>query len=462
MSGSTSHFDQRVTQTRLGSWWSAGSAVQSGVHLDTFLIRRLRDYEARYRHSHYPLLFEVAIVHGHLNRITNASYDTAWEQLRDDPSDEGTSGRFQSLSEIEEITRDQQELDEEDARLRANLLTIRESQEALQDEAVDAIGQGRMPGPTTASRLGRCRPRPRLSFPWMPVLGYTAIAAMTMVESYQLVLPMLDSIGIDTTRLASAWTDNPLGVLGGAGFALAASAGLFFLWYLILRSAGTLLRSVDSEAPGLILRQGAGLFFLCCGLLTGTFFIANLRHGMADGVTDFLGAPGMGNSVFLFLTLLVPFASAYVHHRTSQSACWQARADIIAAQQQWEREEEERLVPAETLADRMSLIQQRRTWIEQQRTQLRTKRSRLAERAQTAQQQREARLEEARSLTEAYARTLLSALEQDRYYFLRQAQRSKALHLLSDEPQCHTQAGSTAHRQSFRPLLTAGRNGHGS
>jgi hypothetical protein len=459
MSGSPSHFDERVRQSRFGSWWSAGSAVQSGVHLDTFLIRQLRYYEARYRHSHYPLPSEVVIVHGHPVQVTNHAYDTAWEQLRDDPTDGGTNGLFQSLSEIEEITRDQQELDEEDARLRDNLLTIREKLEALQDEVVDAIGTGRMPGPTTTSRRGRCRPR--LPFLWMPVLDYTAIAAMTMVETYQLALPMLDSTGVDTTRLSSAWTENPLAVLGGAGFALAASAGLFFLWYLVLRSAGALLKSVDSGAPGLIVRQGAGLFFLCCGLLTGTFIIANLRHGMADGVTEFLGAPGMGNNVFLFLTLLVPFASAYLHHRASQSACWQARSDTIAAQQQWEREEDERLVPHETLADRMSLIQQGRTWIEEQRTQLRTKRSLLADRAQAAQQQREARLERARHSTEAYARTLLCALQQDRYYFLGQAHRSKALHLLSDEPQHNTQAGSTAPRQSFRPLLTDGRNGHG-
>jgi len=294
----------------------------------------------------------------------------------------------------------------------------------------------------------------------MPVLDYIAIFAMTMVETYQLLLPMLDSIGIDTTRLASAWTDNPLGVLGGAGFALGASAGLFFLWNLVLRSACALVKSVDSAAPGLIVRHAAGLFFLCCGLLAGTLAISNLRHGMADGVTGFLGAPGMGQGVFLFLTILVPFASACLHHRASQSACWQARCDTIAAQQQWDREEDERLVPHETLADQMSLIQQGRTWIEEQRTQLGTKRSRLADRAQADQQQREARLQQARDSTEAYARTLLSALVQDRYYFLRQAHRSKALHLLSDEPQHNTQAGPTPHRQSFRPLLTAGRNGH--
>jgi hypothetical protein len=380
--------------------------------------------------------------------------------VRDDPTDGWTSRRLQSLSEIEEITRELQELDEEDARLRANLLKIREQQEALQDEVVDAIGQGRMPGPTTASRRGRCRPR--LPFPWMPVLDYTAITAMTMVETYQLLLPMLDSMGIDTTRLASAWTDNPLSVLGGAGYALSASSGLFFLWNLVLRRAAALVKSVDSAAPGQIAAHAAGLFLLCCGLLAGTLAISSLRHGMADGVTGFLGAPGMGQSVFLFLTILVPFASAYLHHRASQSACWQARSDTIAAQQQWEREEDERLVPHETLADQMSLIQQGRTWIEEQRTQLSTKRSSLATRAQVDQQQQEARLQQARRLTEAYARTLHSALVQDRNYFLSQAHRSKALHLLADEPQHNSQAGQAPHRQSFRPLLTSGRNGHGS
>ena len=460
MSGSTSHFDQRITRSRLVSWWSAGNAVHDNIPQEAYLIYRLRDYEARYRHSHYPLPFEVVIVQGHLKRVTNTSYLPAWDQIRNDPTDEETGERFQSQSEIEEITRDQQELDEEDAWLRNNLLTIREKQEALQDEAVDAIGTGRLPGPTTMSRLESCRRRPRLPFPWMPVLGYTAIATMTMVESYQMALPILDSVGVDTTRLAREWTMNPLGVLGGAGFALAASVGLFFLWYLILRSAGALSRSVDSAAPGLIVRQGAGIFFLCCVLLVGTCVIANLRHGMTNDVTEFMGAQqGMGHSVFLFLTLLVPFASAYVHHRIGQSACWQRRREIIAAQQQWEREEEERLVPAETLADRMHLIQQRRAWIEQQRTQLRNKRSGLVKRAQAAQQQRRARLEQARSSTAAYARTLIAALEQDRYYFHRAAQRSKALHLVPAE----ARGQSLAHpqpRHFVRALLSAARNGH--
>jgi hypothetical protein len=461
MSSSKSHFDERVRQSRLSSWWSAGNAVRGGVHLDTFLIRRLRHYVARYRHSHYPVPFEVVILHGHPVQVTNASYDTAWEQLRDDPTDGGTNGRFQILSEIEEITRDLQELDDEDARLRDNLLTIRESLEALQDELVDAIGTGRMPGPTTASRRGRCRARPRLPFPWMPVLGCTAITGMTMVETYQLALPMLDSTGVDTTRLASAWTDNPLGVVGGAGLALAASGGLFFMWYLILRSARAFLKSVDSQTPGLIVRQGAGLFFLSFALLLFSFVIASLRHDVIPPGPGFPGGSGMGQSVFLFLTILVPFASAYVHHRISQGACWQARFDTIAAQRQWDREEDERLVPHETLADRMNLIQQRRSWIEEQRTQQRSKRSLLADRAQAAQEQQVERLQQARDSTDAYARTLLCALQQDRYYFLCHAQRSNALHLLSDEPQHNSQAGSTAPRQSFRPLLTDGRNGHG-
>src|SRR5205085_1389727 len=193
-----------------------------------------------------------AIGQGKLERIPNADYDPSWEQIRDDPTDEQTSELFQSLSALEEITRDQEELEEEGAWLRAKELSIREQLDALEEEENDGIGTGRIAGPTTARRQERKQGRRRLPFPWLPVLGYTAIALMILVESYQVALPFLDMIGVDTTRLAREWSVNPLGVVGGAGFAIAATVGLFFLWYLILRCASALSRSLDSAAPGLI------------------------------------------------------------------------------------------------------------------------------------------------------------------------------------------------------------------
>src|SRR5207248_11040635 len=119
-----------------------------------------------------------------------------------------------------------------DAWLRGNQLTIREQQEALADAHVDAIATGRMSGPTTTRRRDRNRGRLRLPFPWLIVPGLAAMSVLILVETYQLALPMLDAIGVDTSRLGSEWSLNPLGVVGGVSLALAASAGLFFLWYL--------------------------------------------------------------------------------------------------------------------------------------------------------------------------------------------------------------------------------------
>src|SRR5436309_900028 len=108
MSGSPSHLDQQVRQSRLRSWWSAENAVHADITQEDHLRRRSREYEAHYRRTHYPLPSDVAIGQGKLERIPNADYDPSWEQIRDDPTDEQTSELFQSLSALEEITRDQQ------------------------------------------------------------------------------------------------------------------------------------------------------------------------------------------------------------------------------------------------------------------------------------------------------------------------------------------------------------------
>lgn len=258
---------------------------------------------------------------------------------------------------------------------------------------------------------------------------------------------------------------NPIGVLSGAGFALSASAGLFFLWHLLLRFAVVLSRSWDTSAPGVIVRRAAGIVFLCCGLFIGTSFIANLRHGTTNLIEDLQAVQhglsagtDMGTGVFVFLTLLVPFTAAYLHYSIGQSAYWQRRRDIAAKQAQWDRDEEERLVPAETFADRMALLQQRQARLDQQRTRLQNERRVLAEHARTVQGQRLERLDQARQCTVLFANSLIAALEEKRFYFLRAVNRRKAFHLLPDAVQDPSQA-RTKPRRFAHPLLPASRNG---
>jgi hypothetical protein len=220
-------------------------------------------------------------------------------------------------------------------------------------------------------------------------------------------------------------------------------------------------------APLVNARRVAGIVLLSCGLLLGTILMANMRHGATKRSNDFqavqhdqAAGTDMGTGVFVFVSLLVPCTAAALHSAIGQSAYWQRRRDIAAQQAQFDREEEARLVPAETVADCLALLQHRRDKIEQERTQFQQERRALAEQTLAAEQQRLEKLEHARWCTLVYAQSLLAALQQDRYYFLRAANRSKAFHLLPDAARVHQHEPTPPPRQFVHPLLTAASNGH--
>ena len=222
-------------------------------------------------------------------------------------------------------------------------------------------------------------------------LGYTAIGCITVFEAYHLVQPFYDWLGVDSTNLAREWLRNPLGVLSGAGFALSASFSLCLLWYLALRSALSIAETWDSAGPVLTGLRAGGLFTIGSFLFVGSYLLASMRHGMF-GYIDMSHAAqqgqqsggDIGQSVFLFLTLVVPFAAAYLHHRIGQSAYWGRRDDSILKQKQWDRHNEELTLAAERFADRRALRQQRREQLEQERARFQNQRQALAQRAQAA------------------------------------------------------------------------------
>jgi hypothetical protein len=461
MSSSTSHFDLPVTRRRLSALLDGWGAVTAQIHLDAYLIRQKRFYEALFRQTHYPLPSDVIIAHGEVTCIPNLASESLWGKLHDDPTSEDALARFQNDMERQQIAQDLDRHEAEDARLTHRFLVVDEEIEVHEAEEFAAIFRGVVRGKRTSARYAGYSRRPRLSFPWLPVLRYTVTAAMIVVEAFQLSLPFLDFLGVDTSNLPAEWTRNPLGVLGGAGFALTATAGLCSLWHLLISSAVAIARNWDTAGPGKTGLRLVGLLILSCGLVYGTFVIANMRHSLADYVSTYQGTQqGMGNSVFVFLTFLLPAASAYLLHKIGHSQYRERRADIHAARAQLDRDEDERLLAGERRADAMDLLRTKRAWIEEQRAQLRAKRLALAERAHNAERGRRERLKHARLATETFVRTLLAALEMDRYYFLRAAHRCQAMHLVPEKARGHSRSAPMPPRQSIRAFLTAGRNGH--
>jgi hypothetical protein len=468
MRSPTSHFDQPIPLSKIRAYYHARNAVLDGIPPDKFLLWRLRSYEAKYRRSQYPLLKDIVIEDGEVKAIANSASDAFWQQARDDPTGEVMGVPILTELERAEIARKLEEIEAEIARVNIEWHEVSDQVEALDAEKEDAIRRGEVLGSTTEGRSTGERRRPRLPVPWIPAFGYTAIVSMTVFEAYQLVPPFYDWLGVDSTNLAREWVRNPLGVASGAGFALSASFGLCLLWYLELRNASSIAKTWDSAGPVLTALRTTGLFGLGCFLLVGTYLLATMRHGMFHFIDLFHAAQqgqptgaDIGQSVFFFLMILVPFAAAYIHHRIGQSAYWLRRRESILKQEQWNRQNEERVLAAKRLADRRALRQQKQVQLERKRALLQNQLQILAQRAQAAQRQQVARLEQAQKATEVYARSLCAALQQDFYYFLRLAKRHKAEHLVPEQVRRHTNDPSQSPLPFVHALPPAGNNGHG-
>jgi hypothetical protein len=453
--------DQLFRLNRLLSWGYAGCAVRNDMSLADFLNYWLCFYLAQCRHSLVLMPFAVAIEQGKPIKILNPEFGTCSER---DPIGEDAVERSNIETQRRKIAREFKESDDEFTRLTHSQQALQAQQEALEAKRVEAIGRGEMLAPRTIQRQNKS-PRPRQPFPWLLIAGILAIPLFILIETGQLAWPMLDLLGIDTTRLGKEWSRNPIGVLLGFGMALAATAGLFYLWHFLIDRAVVLARSWDTSEPVVIVRRAAGVFFLCCGLLVCTILIANLRHSSTIETNKVQASQqgqstgtDMGTGVFIVLTLIIPFTAASLHHTIAQSPYWQRRRDTAAQQARWDRDQDARLIPPEKFADRMADLEQKRAGIEQQLTRIKIERRTLEKRAHAAEQQW---LKQHQGAV-VFANWLIANLEEKRFYFIQAANKAnKAYLLLPAAAGDHLQAQMKPWR-IVHPQLPVGKNGHGN
>jgi hypothetical protein len=358
-------FASPIRRSRLGAWWAGRRAVRAQMTLQDYLQWRLAHYQRRTPQQRYPLPFEVAIVQGEVVRTPNPAADThPWQRLLEDPAGEETlesavvrAVRFFNHSESQLILRDLQQSEEEVSRLTARLLELSDTLEELAVEQQREIATGAAPVPATLARARGHRGRPRRPVPWGPLACVLAIAVTVVVEAWQFALPALNATGVDVTNLAAEWHRNPIALLLGSGFALAASAAVFGLWYVVVERAVALAARVSTQ-PWRKTVGAAGVPLVLGGLLLGiTVGIGAMRHGFSQGVIgiqellqgqDLLQGQtpaGRGSAaVFVLLTLAVPLAVAYLQHRSSMGDIWEQRQRGSAQQAQWDQAEQQALL----------------------------------------------------------------------------------------------------------------------
>jgi hypothetical protein len=465
------HFDPPIRRTRLGSWLDARKAVKCGVHLEDYLFYRLRSYLRKLPQNAHPLPAIVSVDGGKISVEHNPhANDHPLARLIDDPAGVSIDAqdpqealvrwlRATHAAEGQMIARELGESEEEYGRLNASFLEANEGLTEISRGQQEEIREGQSFAPKTLARRKEERGRPPLGTPWM-LLGCAAATAMGLAcEAYQFALPYYDMMGIDSTNLAAEWERNPTGVLAGAGFAVGASGALFALYHWLFELAHSLYR--DAEISWRTITKG-GWALALAGLLGATAYcIGDLRHGTGASSSSFLSAlrdqVAQGDSsttVFVLLTALIPMAVAWSWHKAKPEI--ERRRQIRACQREWELEENKRLEVGERREEIVRQIRQERDLLDRMRATAREKIRELARRAQDAEQRLRDKIETERRFSIAFASALVSALEQDRFYFVREAWRRGLAKLIAQS------SDATLHESRCRDVVPYATDGGGN
>jgi hypothetical protein len=406
-----------VRRTWIGAAWHARIALQAGVSLDDYLRSRLARYLAALPVSRARLPLAVEIEDGQLAVRTAPSpappasppvavaAEDAW--LAPLVAVDGPPAR-REVSELEvrlvtldgELERARQRVDERGRQLAAD------------------VAVGLVAGPpdveATAEQLGR--PPVRSGAVRGTALAFAAAALAA--ETWQVALPLLPAMGLAPGALREEAVRSPAEVTLAAVFSLAVATSLFALAHAAVDAAVTLFRGDADDRRRRWLASAALATGGAAALVAAA--VAALRPR---------DAPPLPAPALVLLLLAVPLSAVLALRGSRRDA--EGRAADLAAALAWDRER------ARTLAERARRLEEL-TWAEDEvralearreaaRARLRALHARAVEAARLAADCERRGVEELSRL----ARSLVAALELDRYEFVRQASARGAHELLA-------------------------------
>jgi hypothetical protein len=385
----------------LAGWWSARIAAGSGVRVEEFLRHRLARYLAALPVPPERLPVAISIEDGgDVVVAPQAGADRARPPWLD-----GYLRTYGGPSVQPEVLQIQAEL----ARLYTKIQEQRAKVEVAQREADVAAAEPAIAELDGAG--GEPLGRPPVPLPWTAAIQLFGFVLL-LAQAWQLALPVLGASGIDTTALTAELVRDPAGVVLGGAFAVGAAVSLFLFADLAVRQAAELFAMLGGRARALWAAvAGLGALGFAAAV---SWSIAGLRPGAPSAVdvqyarfTLFLLALALPITTSCLLrlgrrlqarraeALAAALAWDRAHHRAVSG--WSRRAFALA-------HEERELARFEE--DRASAL--RRLRVLRQRTQLVERRA-----AEAAER-------EAQELDRLW-HAVSSALELDRYEFLRQA-----------------------------------------
>lgn len=441
-------FPPPIQRSRLASWWDGYQAVSKDVHLPDYLRYRLRKCLEYLPQTQQLPSHTVAIVGNDIIVTPNlhasgpplhsplmGRRDAGAEENNDaeESSPELDWTRAQTEAKTQEVLQRYQQAEEEAARTTSELMETRERLSEDSESLHKDIAEGKAAVPATMSRSMGQREQPDRPHTRRSTIIILAILLLAGVEGWQLMLPYLNTIGVDTNNLDAEFGRQPYNILLGAAFAIGASASLFILAHLLFQIGTSIYRGEDPLFRiGFKLMMGFCLAVLLC---LAAFYVGLMRHDAGQAASALYsslhGQEGNNHSTkaLILLTLIVPIAVAYLTHQVSQ-----VRTNAVPAgkaQGAWDNAHNEKLEVRERQEELLRLDQEQQNLLEARQRESWEKIYVLQEEAHVREMIIRHQIENERRLNQAFITSLLAALEQDRYYFLQEAMRRKAFHLLN-------------------------------
>jgi len=398
------------------AFWQARISVRAGMTLDDFLRSRLARYHAALPVPAARLPLDVRVEEGQL--VVRASAEEPAPATAAKPSDpdawlaplvaiDGPAARQEAYAHEVRLALLEGELDQ-----------TRRHRDELQRRFAEDVAAGLVAAPSlvdaTAEQLGR--PSVRSGVP-RAALGGFALAAL-VAEAWQVGLPLAAGAGVDPGAFGAELARRPAELVFASVFALGVAAGLVALASAALTHGEELLHG--TEAPRRALGLGAAALGAAAAAAVVAAAVAALPAPGAAGV------PGWTRALLL---LSVPLAAALALRAARREA--DAREWEDAAALAWDRERARTLAERARRLEELGLADAAEGALAREREALLRRLRELGARAGAAARVAARTAQAERTALARLARSLVAALELDRYEFVRQASARGAMELVA-------------------------------
>lgn len=384
----------------VAGWWSARIAAGSSIRIEEFLRHRLSRYLAALPVPPEQLPVAVTVEDGGLLVTTpREGTDRARPAWLDGylKSYGGASVQSEVLLVQAELARFATKIAEQRARVEGSQ---READAAATDPAITELDGG------SGEPLGR----PHVPFPWTAAIQLFGFALL-LAEAWQLAMPVMEAAGVQTSALRDEVGRAPAAVVLGAVFALGAAVSLFYFADLAVRQAVRLFESLSGAARAWCnaLTSVAALGFAAAV----SWSIAGLRPGAA-ALVDMEYA----RFTLFLLALALPITTSCLLQlgRKLQAR----RAEALAAALAWDQRHSRALSSWSRRASALAVEERELAHLEEDRASALRRLRALRQRAQVAERQAAEAAEAEAQEIDRLCHAVTSALELDRYEFLRQ------------------------------------------